>query len=204
VNPISRLIRSFGNGRAAGKLLRQARRTAEPAECVALLERAVALDDVPSVRMELAVAEAQCGRLDAAAESWRRAVAMKPVLIPSEAEMAALTPVLPLVAREVLAGLASADGSGKRAWKLERRGAFDGEERWKLLQERFDELPELVPTLRFVAQAIAHTAGAPGRVRFDCDRPERDSEAYLDIVQMGEVVISWDESRHITDINVRE
>jgi hypothetical protein len=40
-------------------------------------------------------------------------------------------------------------------------------------------------------------------VRFDCDRPERESEAYSPIVQMVEVVISWDESRRITDINVR-
>jgi hypothetical protein len=170
---------------------------------ISLLSRWFGGDDA-SAQIKVAVAAAQGGRLDAAAESWRRAVAMQPVLIPSEAEMAALAPVLPLVAREVLARLASADGTGKRGWKLERRGAFDGEERWKLLQERFDELPKLVPTLRFVAQAIAHTADAPGRVRFDCDRPERDTEAYLDVVQMGEVVISWDESRRITDVMVRE
>jgi len=201
VNPISRLIRWLG-GRAAAKLLRQARRTAEPADRVALLERAVALNDVPSTRMKLAVAAARCGRLDQAAESWRRAIAMKHVVVPSDEEMAALAPVLPLVARDVLAAMA--DGVSRREWKLERRGAFDGEERWKLLQDAEDELPRLVPKLRFIAQAIAYTTEAPGRVRFDCDRRERDSDAYLDVAQMGEVVISWDESRCITAVDVRE
>src|SRR5690349_1134359 len=111
---------SCGGGRGARRSLRRR---------VALLERAVALDDIPSARMELAVAAAQCGWLDRAAESWRRAVAMKPVIIPTEAELSSLGTVLPLVARDVLAAM-TAGRANKPHWKLERRGSFDGEERW--------------------------------------------------------------------------
>ncbi|HSU17231.1 hypothetical protein [Longimicrobium sp.] len=205
MNPISRFFHWIGKGRAAGRLRRQARRAAEPADRVALLERAVALDDSASTWMELAVAAARCGRLGQAAESWRRAIAMQPVLIPPDAEMAALAPVLPLVAGDLLAAVSGGRRAfGDRRWKLERRGAFDGEERWKVEQERASEMKELLPALRFVAQAISHTAGAPGRVRFDCDRLERDSDAYNEIVQMGEVLIRWDESRRITGVDVRE
>jgi hypothetical protein len=205
VNPISRLFRWVGGVRAAGRLRRQARRAAEPADRVALLERAVALDDIPSARMELAVAAARCGWLDEAAASWRRAVEMKPVLIPDDEQMAALAPVLPLVASDVLAAMTSGRrGFMDHHWKLERRGALDGEERWKVEQEAAWEMKELLPKLRFLAQVIAHTAGAPGRVRFDCDRLDRGSDTSDEIVQMGEAVFSWDESRGITGVTVQE
>jgi hypothetical protein len=201
VNAVSRFFRWVGNPRAAAKLRRRARRTAEPAERVALLERAVALDDIPSARMELAVAAAQCGWLDEAAESWRRAVAMKPVIIPTTAELAALWPVLPLVARDLLRVM-SGTGAKKPHWKLERRGSFGGEERWKVEQESAWTMDELMPTLRFLAQVIAHTAAAPGHVRFDCDRLDRGGDSSDEIVQMGEAIIRWDEQRRLDDTGI--
>ena len=34
-------------------------------------------------------------------------------------------------------------------------------------------------------------------------RPNDDSEAYMEIVQMGEAIIAWDESRRITDVRLQ-
>jgi hypothetical protein len=204
VNPISRLLRWFGEAREAGRLRKRARQIAEPADRVALLERAVALDDSPSARMELAVACARCGRLDRAAASWRRAVEMKPVTLPSDEEVAALTAVLPLAARDVLEAMMHGRRTfGDSHWKLERRGALDGDERWKLEQKAGWTMEELLPKLRFVALLIAHTAEAPGRVRIDCDRLDTDSERSSDIVQVGEAIVSWDEHRRITQVRVQ-
>lgn len=204
MNPISRLVHWFGSAREARRLRKLARHAAEPAERVALLERAVALDDTPAARMELAVACARCGWLDRAAASWKRAVELKPVTLPSNEEVAALTPVLPLAAREVLAAMMDGRRSfGDRHWKLERRGTADGEERWRLEQESAWTMDELLPRLRFIALVIAHTAGAPGRVRIDCDRFETDSEAPSEIVQVGEAIVSWDEQRRITQVRVQ-
>src|SRR6185295_18377743 len=123
--------------------------------------------------------------------------------IPDEAQAAALEPVFPRVAREVLDGLTREGLRSKKHWKLVRRGSFDGEERWRLEQEKHDTMDELLPTLRYIALAIAHTAAAPGRLRIDCDRPNDDSEAYLSIVQMGEAIITWDDQRRITDVKVQ-
>jgi hypothetical protein len=203
VNPISRLFRWFGDAREAGRLRKRARRTAEPAERVALLDRAVALDDSASARMELAVACARCGWLDRAAASWNRAIQLKPVTLPSDEEVAALTPVLPLAARDVLRAMMHGRRSfGDRRWKLERRGALDGEERWRLEQESGWTMEELLPTLRFVALVIAHTADAPGRVRIDCDRFDAGSDGPTEIIQVGEAIISWDDQRRITQVCV--
>ena len=204
MNPISRLLRSFGDAREAGRLRKRARQTTEPADRVALLERAVALDDTSAARMDLAVACARCGWLDRAAASWKRAVEMKPATLPSDEEEAALTPVLPLAARDVLEAMMHGRRSlGDSHWKLERRGTRDGEERWKLEQKAGWTMEELLPKLRFVGLLIAHTAGAPGRVRIDCDRLDTDSERSSDIVQVGEAVISWDEHRRITQVRVQ-
>jgi hypothetical protein len=51
---------------------------------------------------------------------------------------------------------------------------------------------------------IAHTSSAPGRLRIDCDRLNDDSEAYNPIIQMGEAVLTWDESRRIAGVRVQE
>jgi len=159
--------------------------------------------DDPKRRLAAAAQLAQAGRLDESAESWLAAVGQKPLLVPDEAQLAALGPVLPRVARRLLDGLTRAPDRGKH-WKLERRGSFDGEERWRLEQERHGTMDELLPTLRYVALVVAHTSAAPGRLRIDCDRPNPDSEAYLPIEQMGEAVITWDEDRRITGSRVQE
>ena len=205
MNPVSRIFRWIGSGATAAKLRREARRTADPAERVTLLERAVALDDLPTARMELAVAAAQCGLLDTAAASWRRAVEMRPLLVPSDADLAALAPVLPLVAHDVLAAM-TGDRRGflEHHWKLERRGSFDGEERWKMEQEEQPTMRDLLPTLRLIASAVAHTAAAPGRVRIDCDLFVNDSDLYNPVSQMGEAIIAWDAERRLADITINE
>ncbi|HET7231301.1 MAG TPA: hypothetical protein VFJ16_14930 [Longimicrobium sp.] len=202
---IGRFFRWIGNGRAAGKLRHRAGKTADAAERAELLLAAARLDDTAGGYLEAAVALAQAGRLDESAGSWRRAIDLKPLLIPSEAQLAALAPVLPQVARDVLDALSSHDRKrlGEH-WKLERRGSFDGEERFRLEQERHDSLNDLFPTLRYLALAVAHTTGAPGRLRIDCDRLNPDSEAYNPIVQMGEAIVTWDAGRRITDARLQE
>lgn len=199
------LFRWVGTGWKAGRLRRRARRTADPNARAELLLEAAKLDGLPGVWLEAAVALAQAGRLDQSAESWRRAIEIKPVLVPAEAQIAALFPVFPRVAGQVLDGL-TGDRRGflDHFSKLERRGSADGEERWRLEQDRYGEMKELLPTLRYIALAVAHTAGAPGRLRIDCDRKERDSDTYLDIAQLGEVIIAWDENRAITSVRVQE
>lgn len=202
---LGRLIRWIGASRKAGTLRRQARRTADPNQRAELLLDAAKLDDIPSLRLEAAVALAQAGRHEESAWSWRRAIELKPAHVPSGEQIGALLPVLPRVARAVLDGLASADRTLlDQRWKLERRGSFEGEERWHLLQERYDQMEHLLPTLRYIALAVAHSGGAPGRVRIDCDVYDPDPDSYLEIRQLGEVVISWDESRHITNVRVQE
>jgi hypothetical protein len=201
MNPIGRVFHWLGR---AGRLRRRARAVADASARAGLLLQAAELDDVPGGHLEAAVALAEAGRHDASAASWRRAIALEPVLIPRETQVAALLPVLPRVAREVLDGLSRGTPRAGKHWKLERRGGFEGEERWRLEQEAHSTMDELLPTLRYVAVAIAHTAGAPGRVRIDCDRPNDDSEAYLDVVQMGEAVIAWDEARRIASVRVQE
>lgn len=151
-------------------------------------------------RLATAVELARAGRHDEAAERWLRAVELQPSAIPSEAQLAALEPLLPRGAPRVLAALSVAT----KHWKLERRGSLDGEERWRLEQDRHWPMAELVPTLRYVALVIAHASAAPGCARIDCDRPNPDSEAYLPVEQIGEAVITWDESRRITDVRVQE
>jgi len=199
------LFRWIGKSWKAGTLRRRARRTADPNERAELLLDAAKLDELPSLWLEAAVALAQAGRLDQSAESWRRAIELKPVHIPAEAQVAALLPVFPLVAHPVLDGLTGGRrGFLDHRWKLERRGSFDGEERWRLEQELYGEMNDLLPALRYIALAVAHTSGAPGRLRIDCDRQERDTDSYLDIAQMGEVIITWDESRRITSVRVQE
>ncbi|MFL5382680.1 MAG: hypothetical protein ACJ8GN_09230 [Longimicrobiaceae bacterium] len=158
--------------------------------------------DNPKQRLAAAAQLAQAGRLDESAESWLAAVERKPLLVLDEAQLAALGPVLPRVARRLLDGLTRAPDRGK-PWKLERRGSFDGEERWRLEQERHGTMRELLPALRYLALLIAHTSGAPGRLRIDCDRPNPDSEAYLPIEQVGEAIITWDEACRITDVKVK-
>jgi len=112
--------------------------------------------------------------------------------------------VLPRVAQALLDGLSSGSQSrGTRHWRLERRGSFEGEERWRLEQEAHDTMDALLPTLRYVALLVAHTSGAPGRLRIDCDLLTRDSEAYDPIVQMGEATVACDGERRITDLKVR-
>ena len=132
----------------------------------------------------------------------RLAVRIRAVAV--DAQVAALQPVFPGVARALLDGLSRERPSGRRHWKLERRGSFEGEERWRLEQEAHDTIDALLPTLRYVALAIAHTSGAPGRLRIDCDRLNPDSEAYNPILQMGEAVLAWDEARRITGVRVQE
>ena len=200
MNPLTRLIRWLGE---PGRLRRRARRTADAHERASLLLRAATLADDAAIHLEAAVALAQAGRHAEAAESWRRAIQLRPLLIPAEAQLAALAPVLPRVAHEVLDGLSRAPMS-KRHWKLERRGSLDGEERWRIEQEVHWTFAELLPTLRYVASTVAHTTGAPGRLRIDCDRLERDGEDDDRLLQMGEAVFTWDETRQITGVRVHE
>ena len=201
MNPVARLFRRI----AAGRLRRRARAAAADAnERAGLLLRAAELRDVPRLHLEAAVALAQAGRHAESAASWLRAIEQEPLLIPGDAQVAALQPVLPGVARALLDGLSREQPGGRRHWKLERRGSFEGEERWRLEQEAHDTMDALLPTLRYVALAIAHTSAAPGRLRIDCDRPNPDSEAYNPILQMGEAVVAWDETRRITDMRVQE
>ena len=161
------------------------------------------LDDTPASRMEAAVALARAGRYDESAESWRRAIALDPRRIPDEAQVAALEPAFPHVAREVLNGLTREGLRSRKHWKLVRRGSFEGEERWRLEQEKHDTMDGLLPALRYIALAVAHISAAPGRLRIDCDRPNDDSEAYLSIVQMGEAIVTWDSDRRITAVKVQ-
>ncbi|HET7460252.1 MAG TPA: hypothetical protein VFJ82_03355 [Longimicrobium sp.] len=202
---LGRLIRWIGDGRKAARLRRRARRSTDPNERAELLLDAAKLDDLPSARLEAAVALAQAGRYEESAWSWRRAIQLRPLLLPTPAQADALLPVLPGVARDVLDGLMSTDRKLlDQRWALERRGTFDGEERWRLLQERHWEMEHLVPTLRYIALAVAHTSGAPGRLRIDCDRYDPDPDSYLEIRQLGEAIVSWDEARRITQLRVRE
>ncbi|HEU4560644.1 MAG TPA: hypothetical protein VFS20_22520 [Longimicrobium sp.] len=203
MNPVSVLVGWGRNARAAKKLRRQARDTADPGRRAELLLEAAKLADVPSAYMEAAVALAEARRYDECAASWRRAIQLKPVLIPGETQVAALEPVLPQVAREVLDGLSRGPGLLEHHWKLQRRGAFDGEERWKLEQEAHETMSDLLPTLRYIALAVAHTAGAPGRVRIDIDRMERDSETNL-MGQMGEAIFTLDDACRIIDVRIHE
>jgi tetratricopeptide (TPR) repeat protein len=200
MNPITRLFPWLGS---AGRLRRRARNTRDASERAELLLRAAELDDTAGARLEAAVALAQAGRLAESAECWRRAIRLDPVRIPAEVQIAGLIPVLPQVASEVLDGLSRGNPRSRKHWKLERRGSFDGEERWRLEQEAHDTMDALRPTLRYIALAVAHTSAAPGRLRIDCDCLTRDSEAYLPIEQLGEAVITWDEARRITDARVQ-
>ena len=201
---LGRLIRWIGAGRKAATLRRQARRTADPNQRADLLLRAATLDDLPSLCLEAAAALAQVGRLDESAGCWRRALTLKPVLVPSAAQVEALLPVLPRMAREVLDGLADGHpGFLDFRWKLERRGSLDGEERWRLEQEKIDGMEQLLPTLRYIALLVAHTTGAPGRVRIDCDLYDNDTDSYQEIHALGEAIISWDGDRRITDVRVQ-
>jgi hypothetical protein len=145
-------------------------------------------------RLSAAAALAAAGRVQEAAESWRQALAGDPLHLPSEAQLAALEPVLPLIAIEVRDALLRAS----KGWTLQRRGCFDGEERWRLEQARHDSMEDLQPTLRFVALVIAHTSPAPGRLRIDCDWQNDDSEAYLALSQLGEALFTWDEARRVS------
>jgi tetratricopeptide (TPR) repeat protein len=200
MNPITRFFHWLG---PAGRLRRRARGTGDAHERAELLLRAAELDPTPDGRLEAAAALAQAGRLAESAECWRGAIRLDPVRIPDERQIAALVPVLPQVASELLAGLARGEPRSRRHWKLERRGSFDGEERWRLEQEAFDTMDELLPTLRYIALAVAHTASAPGRLRIDCDCLTRDSEAYLPVEQIGEAIFDWDEERRIADVRVQ-
>ena len=198
MNLVARFFRWIG----ARKLRRQARATTDAGKRADLLSHVAELDDRPDSHLEAAVALARTGRHAESAAAWLRAIEREPLLVPGEAQVAALLPVLPRVARAVLDGL-SRPGSGRRRWRLERRGSFDGEERWRLEQEAHETMDALLPTLRYLAQAIVHTSGAPGRLRIDCDRPNDDSEAYNPIIQMGEAIITWDAERRITAVKVQ-
>ncbi|HKP74556.1 MAG TPA: hypothetical protein VJT67_03390 [Longimicrobiaceae bacterium] len=156
--------------------------------------------DSAARQLAAAVQHAQAGRHGESAAAWLRALEQKPLLVPKPAQLAALEPVLPRIARAALDGLSVAT----KRWTLERRGSFDGEERWRLEQDRHWPMAELEPTLRYLALLIAHTSAAPGRLRIDCDRPNDDSEAYNPVIQMGEAIITWDESRRITDVRVED
>jgi hypothetical protein len=156
--------------------------------------------DTAKQRLAAAAEHARAGRFDEATQSWVRAVELKPQLIPNDAQLAALEPALPRVARQVLDQLSVPT----KHWKLERRGSLDGEERWRLEQDKHWTMAKLAPTLHYVALVIVHTSAAPGRLRIDCDRIDDDSEAYLPLQQMGEAVITWDEARRITDVRVQE
>ncbi|HEX8831680.1 MAG TPA: hypothetical protein VF705_10960 [Longimicrobium sp.] len=202
---IGRFFRWIGNARAAGKLRHRAGKTAGATERAELLLAAARLGDTASAHLDAAVALAQAGRLDESAGSWHRAIELKPLLIPSEAQLDALAPVLPQVARDLLAGFLSHDRKRlEQHWKMERRGSFSGEERFRLEQERHDSLSDLLPALRYIALAVAHTTGAPGRLRIDCDRLNPDSEAYNPIVQMGEAIVTWNAERRITEVRLQE
>jgi|GEM_PF-4935488 len=198
MNPVGNLLRRI----AAGRLRRRARGTADANERAALLLQAAQLRDAPRLHLEAAAALAEAGRHAESAASWQRTIEREPLLIPGETQVAALLPVVPRVARAVLDGLSRESSRGRR-WKLERRGSFDGEERWRLEQEEHDTMDALLPTLRYVALAVAHTSGAPGRLRIDCDRPNPDSEAYNPVVQLGEAIITWDEGRRITGVKMQ-
>jgi hypothetical protein len=200
MNLLARLGRWLGE---PGRLRRRARGTADVHERASLLAQAAGLADDASIHLEAAVALAQAGRHTEAADSWRRAIQLRPLLIPDEAQLAALAPVLPQTMREVLDGLSRPQKS-KRHWKLERRGSFNGEERWRIEQEVHWTFAELLPILRYVASAVAHTADAPGRLRIDCDRLERGGESDDRLLQMGEVIFTWDATRQITGVRVHE
>ena len=199
MNPIGNFLHRI----AAGRLRRRADGTANANARAELLLQATKLRDDPDLHLEAAAALAQAGRLAESAASWQRAIEQRPLLIPSEAQIDALLPVLPRVAQTVLDGLSRESSQGRRC-KLERRGSFDGEERWRLEQEEHDTMDALLPTLRYVALVVAHTSGAPGRLRIDCDRPNPDSEAYNPILQMGEAIITWGEDRRISGVKVQE
>lgn len=201
---LGRLIRWIGDGRRAGALRRQALGTEDVGRRAELLRAAVELDDLPSLCLEAAVALAQAGGLDESAECWIRALKVKPGPIPTDEQIDALHPVLPRAAREVLGRLEHGpDGFLDHRWMLERRGSFDGEERWRLEQEEIDEMERLAPTLRYVALLVAHTSAAPGRVRIDCDLYDRDTDSYQEIRQLGEAIMSWDENRRISGVQMQ-
>lgn len=200
MNPLTRLVRWLGE---PGRLRRRARRTADAHERASLLLRAATLSDDGVGHLEAAVALAEARRFEESAASWRRAIQLRPSMIPTETQLSALAPVLTQVAREVLDGL-SRPTKSRRHWKLERRGSLDGEERWRIEQEVHWTFAELLPTLRFVASAVAHTTGAPGRLRIDCDRLERGGEDEDRLLQMGEAIFTWDETRQITGVRIHE
>jgi hypothetical protein len=134
---LGRFFRWIGSGRAAGKLRRRPRTTADANECAELLLDAARLYDGPTVHLEAAVALAEANRVEERAICWRRAVELKLLLLPTDAQLAALASVLRQTAGDVLASLTSRDRKllGQH-WKPEWRGSFDGEERWRLEQER--------------------------------------------------------------------
>ena len=187
---------------APTRLRRQARRAADPAAAAELFLRAVAIDDAPWGHFEAAAALARAGRLAEAAESWRRAVRQQPRLTPDAPLLAALMPVMPRIAPEVVEALVKGDGRRPR-WKLERRGAFDGEERWRLEQDSIDEMAELLPFLRYLAAAVAQTAAAPGRLRIDCDYLDR-TETGDELRQVGEAIFRWGEDRRPGEPTIQE
>jgi hypothetical protein len=178
----------------ATTLARRARTSEDSAERAALLVQAAASHGTAERHLEAAAALAAAGRLAASAQSWRQALARDPLQLPSDAQLAALSPVLPLVAVEVRDALLR----GTTGWTLQRRGCFAGEERWRLEQARHDSMDALLPTLRYLALVIAHTSPVPGRLRIDCDWQNDDSEAYLALSQLGEALFSWDEARRVS------
>jgi hypothetical protein len=200
MNPITRLAHWIGR---PGRLRRQARKTTDAAERASLLAQAAEGSTDAAVHMEAAAALAQAGRHADAAASWRRSLDLQPLRIPTDAQLAALEPVMPHVAQEVLDALVSPRKT-RRHWKMERRGTLDGEERWRMEQETHWTFGELMPTLRYIALAVAHTCGAPGRLRIDCDRLERGGDEDDRMVQMGEAIATWDGDRGITSVRVQE
>jgi hypothetical protein len=178
---------------AAG-LSRRARQTADPVQRAELLVRAAAGHGTAARHLEAAVALAQAGRTAESAESWRKSIARDPLLIPDRTQLDALRSVVPTVAPEIVKALIH-DRGARAKWRLQRRGCFDGEERWRLEQAGQDTLDALLPTLRYLALLIAQISAAPGRLRLECDWQNDDDEAYLPITQLGEVLFAWDESR---------
>lgn len=200
MNPIIRLAHWIGR---PGRLRRQARNTTDAGERASLLSQAAEGSTDAAVHLEAAAALAQAGRHADAMASWRRCLHLQPLRVPTDAQLAALDAVMPQVAQEVLDTLVSPRKT-RRHWKMERRGTLDGEERWRMEQETHWTFAELMPTLRYIALAVAHTTAAPGRLRIDCDRLERGGDEDDRMLQMGEAIVTWDGDRRITNIRVQE
>ena len=204
-NPFQSLVGCFRKLRKADQLHKQARQAATPAESVRLLRESLRLDDLRSVRFDLAMALARNKEWAAGAAEWLWLIRRGKYLFLTEEQLAVMLQVVPQVATEALAALRVPRPShgGYYEWAMERDRDAGTRPIWNVSSPKHRNLQDFEPALKYVALLLSHETAGPGRAVFCCEHVSR-GDGPDTLTDLGKVTCEWNAAHQVRCVSFEE